>query len=202
MNRLLRLLASRAASPLSVSNLAADLALNKITAERYVALFEEVFLIKRIPAWANSATTRATRTRKLLMVDSGSCAHLAGLSAAMVGARPSVGGLAVGELCIDRDHAAAAMVSIARASFHYRSKDGEEVDGVIEHVDGRIVGVEVKASNTIAVGDDRHLRHLQRRAGDRFHLGVVLYTGKEIYSLGERLIAAPIDALWESGIDT
>lgn len=202
LNRLLRLLASRAASPLSVSNLATDLALNKITAERYVALFEEVFLIKRIPAWANSATTRATRTRKLLMVDSGLCAHLAGLSAQRLERDPALAGSLLENFVLTEIMRQLQWSASLAQLFHYRSKDGEEVDGVIEHIDGRIVGVEVKASSTIAVGDERHLRHLQRRAGDRFHFGVVLYTGKEIYSLGDRLIAAPIDALWESGIDT
>ena len=62
--RLLSILADRTARPLSIEGIANGLAISKNTVERYIALFEEVFLVKRIPAWTNSATTRATRQRQ------------------------------------------------------------------------------------------------------------------------------------------
>ena len=82
--------------------------------------------------------------------------------------------------------------------YHYRTRDGDEVDAVIEHHDGRIVAVEVKASSSVSVDDFRHLRHLRYKADDRFHLGVLLYGGTEVLPMGDRLIAAPLDSLWES----
>ena len=82
--------------------------------------------------------------------------------------------------------------------YHYRTRDGQEVDAVIEHHDGRIVGVEVKASSTVGMEDFRHLTHLRDRAGAQFHHGILLHTGTDILSFGDRLLAAPVDTLWRS----
>lgn len=45
--------------------------------------------------------------------------------------------------------------------------------------------------------DFRGLRHLQQRLGSDFVVGVVLYTGTQTLSFGDRLRAMPISALWE-----
>lgn len=197
--KLVSLLAARAATTLSVDGVASGLALSKNTVERYISLFEEVFLVKRIPAWTNSATSRATRGRKLLFVDSGMCAHLAGLSADRLRREPARSGQLLENFVLSEVARQLAWSSVYARLYHYRTRDGEEVDGVLEHHDGRIVGIEVKASSSVAEGDLRHLRHLASKAGDAFHLGVLLYTGSEVLSLGDRLVAAPIDTLWHSG---
>jgi len=48
---------------------------------RYISLLEEVFLIKRIPAWSGNISTRAGRTPKVAFVDSGIAANLLGADA-------------------------------------------------------------------------------------------------------------------------
>lgn len=59
-----------------------------------------------------------------------------------------------------------------RVSFsHYRTKDQDEVDVVIEDRRGRIIGIEVKASATVRAQDFRGLRQLQEAVGDRFVRG-------------------------------
>jgi uncharacterized protein len=72
------------------------------------------------------------------------------------------------------------------------------VDALLESNDGRVVGIEVKAASTVVEADFRHLKHLQKRAGDSFHLGVVFYTGDRTLPFGKRLRAVPLDALWAS----
>jgi hypothetical protein len=81
--------------------------------------------------------------------------------------------------------------------FHYRTKDRTEVDAILETNDGRIAGVEVKASATVTGKDFNGLRHLQSHAGDTFAAGIVLYTGGESLTFGPRLKALPLTALWE-----
>lgn len=199
LRRLLSLLAARMAAPLSIENMAGELAISKTTVERYVALLEEVFLIKRVPAWSTSATSRATRMRKLLMVDSGIGAHLTGLTTARFDRDPSRAGQLVENFVLGELSRQLVWSEEYVSLYHYRTRDGQEVDAVLEHHDGRIVAVEVKAASTVTADDSRHLRHLRTLAGDRFHLGLVLYTGTEILPFGERMIACPIDALWRSG---
>lgn len=197
--RLLSILADRAASPVSIDGIANGLAITKNTVERYIALFEEVFLVKRIPAWTSSATTRATRQRKLAFVDSGMCAHLAGLSAERLQRDPSRSGSLLESFVISEIMRQLSWSDTFARLYHYRTRDGQEVDAVLEHHDGRVVGIEVKASSSVSGDDVAHLRHLRSRAGENFHLGVLLYTGTEVLPMGDRLLAAPIDSLWHSG---
>jgi predicted AAA+ superfamily ATPase len=82
------------------------------------------------------------------------------------------------------------------ALYHYRDKDQDEVDLVIETGSGALVGIEVKASATVNAGDFKGLRKLAEACGDNFKLGVVLYDGGRPVPFGDRLIAAPMSCLW------
>jgi hypothetical protein len=76
------------------------------------------------------------------------------------------------------------------------------VDAILEDNAGTTVGVEVKSSETIKSEDFRGLRLLQRRLGDRFRAGFVLYCGPESLSFGDGLVALPISALWTTPPDS
>jgi predicted AAA+ superfamily ATPase len=80
--------------------------------------------------------------------------------------------------------------------FRYRDRDKVEVDMVLEHASGTVIGVEVKAAETVRAEDFRGLHHLANRLGDRFRAGIVLYAGEQQLSFGDRLAAFPISALW------
>ncbi len=67
---------------------------------------------------------------------------------------------------------------------------------VLEHADGTVAGVEVKAAETVRGEDFRGLRHLANRLGDRFRAGIVLYAGEQQLSFGGRLTALPMAAVW------
>lgn len=90
-----------------------------------------------------------------------------------------------------------SLVSAWARMFHFRDRDGSEVDIVLEQPNGKIAGIEVKASSTISANDFRGLRYLRERIGDAFLGGAVLYTGNEVVNFGPRLAAVPIAALWE-----
>jgi predicted AAA+ superfamily ATPase len=76
-----------------------------------------------------------------------------------------------------------------------------EVDVLLEHASGDVIGVEVKAAETLRGEDFRGLQHLSRRLGDRFKAGIVLYAGPESLSFGPKLRALPMAALWRLGPD-
>ena len=79
---------------------------------------------------------------------------------------------------------------------HFRDKERSEVDIVIKDRRGRIVGIEVKASATVTARDFVGIRRLSEACGDRFVLGLVLHDHEQIVPFGERMLAAPISALW------
>ncbi len=194
--RLLRLTASRTSGELNVSDLARDLGLSRPTTDSYLAHLEAVFLVQTIPAWSTNLTARVVRRPKLVLTDTGLAARLLGGRAR---ADDQIAGRLV-ETFVTNELRAQAEWSVARPGlFHYRDRDGAEVDLVLETGDGRVVGIEVKAGGTVRSEDLRGLRLLQHRLGDEFAAGIVLCTAPSSVHLGERLWTVPVSALWSAG---
>jgi len=81
--------------------------------------------------------------------------------------------------------------------YHLRTEQGrQEVDLLVEVGAGSVLGIEVKASAAPSTDDAKHLAWLRDQLGDRFVVGVVLHTGPRSFTLGDRLVAAPISTLW------
>ena len=198
MRALIRLLAARSGQLLVVNAVGSDARLPASTVHRYLALLEEVYLIKRVPAWSRNVSARAVGTPKLAFVDSGIAANLLGADVRSL-LRPGgpFGPLLEGFVLMEL--ARQLTWSRQRAElFHYRTKDRVEVDAILENRQGHVVGIEIKASSTVAAGDFRGLRHLAERIGDDFIAGVVFYTGTQTLPFGARLRAVPVSALWQT----
>lgn len=193
LDTMLRVLVDRHAAPLAVESAARDAGLPRSTFEDHLALLERLFLVRFLPAFATSATKRAVKQRKLMVVDSGLAAWLAGWDPSPDA--PSTGrtleGLALQELVRQ-----ASWLDPRMRLSHYRSKDGVEVDLVIEGPDRSVIGVEVKSSETPRARDFRHLNHLRAALGPRFRCGVVLHVGRTVASYGDDMWALPLDAIW------
>jgi predicted AAA+ superfamily ATPase len=71
------------------------------------------------------------------------------------------------------------------------------VDLVIEDQQGRVVGIEVKASATVRNTDLRGLRQLQAAVGDKFVHGLVLHDHDRITPFDAQLHAGPVSLLWK-----
>lgn len=195
---LVRLLAARSAQLVVPAALGNEIGISRHTVSRYLRLLEEVFLVKRIPAWSRNLSSRAIATPKITFVDSGVAANLLGLDAASL-RRPGspVGGLLEGFVAMEI--ARQLTWSQVRAElYHYRTKDKVEVDLVLENRRGQVVAIEVKAAATVRGEDFSAIRHLASRLGEDLVLGVVLYTGTQTLPFGPRFRAMPISALWET----
>ncbi|MEV0269552.1 ATP-binding protein [Hamadaea sp. NPDC050747] len=198
LRSLVGLLAARSGGLLVPGNLASELQLSAVTVGRYVGLLEEIFVIKRIPAWSRNLSTRIVGTAKLAFVDSALAATVLGedrdslLEPTSSAFGPLLEGFVASEL----------MRQLSRSELpvelrHYRTRDQVEVDLVLEHARGRVIGLEVKAAATIRAEDFRGLRHLADRLGDDLVAGILLYAGRETLSFGPRLLAMPVSAVWE-----
>jgi hypothetical protein len=89
-------------------------------------------------------------------------------------------------------------ITRCRPIFHHlREQQGRhEIDIVAEVRGQRIVAMEVKASASPTKSDAKHLEWLRDSIGEDFITGVVFHTGPAEYSLGDRIRAVPIAALW------
>jgi predicted AAA+ superfamily ATPase len=194
--RLLRVLAHHSGQLVNYSGLGAPLSLTHVTTQKYTGIFEQLFLTRVLPPWANNELKRLIKTPKLHFLDSGLLAALRELSPARLAAdRGAFGALL--ETFIFSEVLKLASWTGQRFEFsHYRDKDQDEVDLVIENPEGKIAGLEVKASATVTASDFNGLRKLAGATGDRFVAGLVLYDGDVVIPFGEKLFAAPISSLW------
>ena len=194
--RLLDVLAEHSGQLVNHSSFGAALGLSSVTAQKYVAILERLFLVRTIAPWSNNRLSRLVKTPKLHFVDTGLLASLRDDSLETLQRdRTRFGALL--ESFVVSELLKLASWSDRRFSFsHYRTKDQDEVDVVIEDRRGRIIGIEVKASATVKSDDFKGLRQLQEAVGDRFIRGLVLHDHDRVTPFGEKLHAAPLSILW------
>lgn len=194
--RFLRALAQTAGQMCNYTQLAGQVNLDSKTASRYIGVFEQMYLLKRIDVWARNRLNRVVKTPKLQFIDSGLLATLLDLtSEEVLQDRARFGSVletfVYGELL---KHTTTADGDYRL--MYYRDADKFEVDVVIENAAGNLVCVEVKAAATVKASDLRGLKKLASTAGDQFKMGVLLYDGTETLPLGDNLWAAPLSTLW------
>jgi predicted AAA+ superfamily ATPase len=197
--RLLRLLAGISAQELNVARLAARVGLDDQTLHNYLPLLETVYLVHRIPGWSRNLTSKVKRRPKIYLADTGLASHLLRVNPDALAhpTSPASGPLletfVLNELVKQRTWSERDV-----DLYHFKDRDGAEVDLIIEAFDGRVVALEVKAAQSVAKGDFRWLELLREKLGSQFAYGAVLYTGSRAIPFGDRLSALPIPALWES----
>jgi predicted AAA+ superfamily ATPase len=195
--RLLSLAAGQTAWLLNVTDLASPFQLSRPTIRDYVTLLARVFLLEELPPWHNNRLSRLIKTPKLHLGDTGLACALLGIDASALWADRNLLGQLLETFVFQELRRQASWQEDPVAFYHYRDKDGVEVDIVLEATGQRVAGVEVKASATVTAGDFRGLRKLKESAGKRFAAGVVLYDGEVTAPFGDRLFAVPIRSLWE-----
>lgn len=196
--RLLALAAGQTARLLNVSDLASPFQLSRPTIRDYLTLLARVFLLEELPPWHSNRLSRLVKTPRLHMGDTGiACAQLGLYAAALWQDRGTFGQL-LETFVYQELRQQASWHDDEMRFFHFRDKDGAEVDVVVERGAHEVAGVEVKAAATVTAADFRGLRKLKQAAGKRFAAGVVLYDGEASASFGEGLFAVPIRALWET----
>lgn len=167
------------------------------TADAYEELLTRLYVIEQVPAWTSNRLKRLVLQPKRYVVDTALLAHLLRLDVNGV--------LRDGDLLgriLDTFVAAQLRPELGLSPerprlHHLRTKAGEhEIDLLLELGGFRIVAIEIKAAAAPDASAAKHLSWLRDSLGDRFLAGVVLHTGPRVYSLGERIVAAPIATLW------
>jgi uncharacterized protein len=196
IGKLLRLLAIRSASLLSRHGLAGELEADRKTVDHDLHVLEDLMLVRLHPAWHSNLSKREVKTPKAYVTDTGMIRSLIGADAERIAGEPSIAGMAFETFAVLELVKLASWSEASPRLFHYRDRDGREIDTILERADGSIVGVEMKAGATLGSSDFRSLAFLRDKVGGRFRCGAVLYAGRHTLRFGERLFAVPMSALW------
>lgn len=194
--RLLRVLAQVAGQLCNFSQLGGQVGLDHKTAGKYLAVFEQMYLLRRIDSWSGNRLSRIVKTPKMQFIDSGLLSALVELTDVAALRDRALFGRVLESFVYAELLKQVSWAERDYRLYYYRDKDQVEVDFVIENASGQIVGVEVKAAASVGESDLRGLKKLASLAGEQFVGGVVLYDGTETLPLGDRRWAVPISTLW------
>ena len=149
VGRLLRSLARNVATPVALSTLAADMgndggAIKSDTVAEYLDALDRLMVVENQPAWSPHLRSRTTlrQTPVRHFVDPSLAVAALRATPARLTADLEFLGLLFESLVI-RDLRVYAQAADAQV-FHYREKDGLEVDAVVEAADGRWAAFEIK----------------------------------------------------------
>ncbi len=195
---LLRILAARAGGLINDAEIARDAGLNPMTCKNYKTLFKMLFITFEIAPWFRNTGKRLVKSPKGFFIDTMLLSHLLQFDIDTLEAkRPDIFGHVLENFVASE---LLKLINIRNPNvslFHFRTSDNKEVDFILERADNKIVGIEVKKSETVTPSDFKGLITLQELAKDDFSTGVVLYKGKDIIPFGKNLWAIPLPMLWQ-----
>lgn len=197
MSRLLSLAAGQTARLINVSDLAGPFQVSRPTIREYLTLLQRVFLLEELPPWHSNRLSRLIKTPKLHIGDTGVACALLGVTADALHEDRTLLGQLLETFVFQELRRHASWSDEEIRFYHFRDKDGVEVDLVLERGSREVAGVEIKASATVTSDDFRGLRKLKEATGRKFAGGIVFYDGEASVGFGERMWAVPVRALWE-----
>lgn len=195
MPRLLAVLAQLCGQLVNFSQIGGQLGMDSKTAQKYLGVLENIFLIKRVAPWSGNELSRLVKTPKLHFLDAGLLASVLRLTPEHAMADRARFGATLESWVYGELAKTLSLTPEHWQIFHYRDKDQVEVDFVLESTDRQLIGIEVKATATVTLADFRGLKKLQTLTGSRFTSGIVLYDGEQVLPFGERLWAVPLALL-------
>jgi uncharacterized protein len=196
MPRLVQALAIHAGQLTNFTQLGGLIGMDDKTTRKYIATLEQLFLVTLLDPWFRNPLNRLVKTPKLHYFDSGLLAAVLGTNAERVAEDRSCFGPLLETFVFAEISKQKTWLDEDCELYHYRDKEKDEVDIVVETDNQAVVGIEVKASATVTQQDFRGLRKLAAGSGKDFRLGVVFYDAEDVVPFGNNMYAAPVSCLW------
>ena len=193
---LARLAASQTSQLFNLETLGRPLAIAQNTIKDYISILQSLYILQYVPSWSNNRLKRAVKSPKLHFVDTGLACSLLNLDAESLWEDRVLFGRLVETFVLQEVVKQLSWYNGATSIFHYRDRDRDEVDLVIEKSGHGIVAIEVKTRASVRESDFKAIRKL-KQASEKFIAGVVFYDGERTRSIDEDLYAVPISKLWE-----
>ena len=195
---LLQIFAAYSSKPLNIQEVCRKLNGNAQTISSYLNALQSMFLIDALPAWESRDYRIGSKTPKIFISDSALMANLLGIYSAenLLSSQEKManeGGKLV-ETWAYTQLMAEADLHPLWSVHHFRNKNNQEIDFLIRNENNHYLGIEIKAAESINSDDFHHLRWFSRQVPN--FVGVVLYAGNDLLSVGNNLYAVPFSALW------
>lgn len=186
----------------SVTGMAKQLGQNANTLNNYISVLKAMFIVDEVKAWTKKDYDRPGKATKFFMTDSGLMSHI-------------LRQYDVDELLSNNSYEASDFIGKLIETWvynqlmpeidlhplwtieHYRTPR-REIDFIVTNEKGEMLGIEVKASQSVQLGDFKHLTWFgeQAKQSKLKFKGIVLYAGSRVLSFGSGCYAVPFSAMW------
>jgi hypothetical protein len=194
---LLQALAVRAGNLINDADLSRDTGLTSVTARTYRQLLSATFISLELRPWFRNIGKRLIKSSKSYFYDTGLLCHTLGRN---VQELKTYDPARFGNVL--ENYVATELLKLISISdehlelLFYHTRDGREVDFVIEKPTGELVGIEVKNAESISDKDLVGLKELQAVAGKDFVCGIVLCNTPRVLPYGDKIWLVPFSYLW------
>ncbi|MCL2471076.1 MAG: DUF4143 domain-containing protein [Propionibacteriaceae bacterium] len=169
------------------------LGFDKRTVDRYMGLFQRLFLVHWLPNSATSPARQSHTRAKVHPVDTSLSVEFLERAGTGVSERVTFGHLlesyVVNQVLASRGWGQ----HTASASFWRDAQLNHEVDLVLDARDGQRVGIEVKSAERVTPTDIRGLLAMRNAGG--MTKGYVVYTGSDVVEVADQIWTLPVSAL-------
>lgn len=196
MPDIFKLLAARVGNTMNQSELSRSIKIPTMTLKRYLVLLQQIYILVMLPAWSKNLSKRLVKSPKIFLNDTGLLCHLLFYDNTKLLSDSSAFGHVFENFVVMEIIKQQTWSKTRFKPYHYRTEKGEEIDLILESADSRLVGIEIKLSETITPKDVRALVNFRDEHSKNFHRGIVFYTGEKILPLSEKISAVPVQALW------
>ncbi|MDR1033630.1 MAG: ATP-binding protein [Bifidobacteriaceae bacterium] len=200
MELLLHRLAKTNASLLNVANISKETGLNPHSARDYILLLEKIFMLHRLPVSTAVATKRLVKQPKLHFADTGIATTLLELDETTITNIDATTLSATGHLyetfAVNEVIRLCQSVDKVRKVTYWRTRDGLELDLILELRGGKVIAIEIKSAEKLTNADYTPMRYYQKLAGDKFLYGIILHSGVGGILHKNNIASLPLDCLW------
>jgi predicted AAA+ superfamily ATPase len=189
-NRFLRAAAVRTSQTLSLSDLARDVGVAPNTIKSWISALEASHIIALLEPYHRSIGKRLVKSPKIYFLDTGLAAHLMGLSSWQEIEKSHLAGAIWETYAFNQIYRAFLEQGITSPPLYYwRTKDGQEVDFLIDK-GGRFIALEAKLTGAPGADALKGFHALRGYYGDdAFIKGMVICRVKEEFALGKQVRA-------------
>lgn len=176
----------------NASQIAASLGVSYHTVNRYVDVLEQTFLIRKLPPFFANIKKRLVKSPKVYFRDSGLLHAFLGIDSPTALQVHPARGLSWEGFIIDQLISAFQRARPGSQPYFWRTALGQEVDLMIG--DGRHqIPFEIKLHSAPTIDDARGILSCMTDLGLR--RGYVIHSGRQRYSLGNRVTAVPAEQI-------
>jgi predicted AAA+ superfamily ATPase len=187
--RVMELAALRTGQLVSQSEIGRDAQISQSTVHRYLNLLETTHLFVRLPAYTVNRTSRLMKSPKSFWSDPALAVFLSGYFEADGVRRARELGAYFETMIFLHLRVLTGLLTPPARLYFWRTRSGREVDFVVEH-GRRLLAIEVKRAAQVGYGDVSSL-HTFLDEYPEASGGLLLYGGRDVRRLGERVVALP-----------